>query len=191
MNAVPPRVTQRQPPEPSESGGSKESSQPDDQAWAGLFAQHYTKLVKSLVARTRSWDEARDIASQAFVEVLTQRPGSVSFLGPYLYRTARNLALNRLNHRAMLLRKESIVCSYPAEQISPESEWAQHERIAVLHRAVGALAPRLRMAIILRIWDELSYEEIAQRFAELGVQINVRTLQRYMAEALKQCRLAM
>src|SRR3981189_1973379 len=57
---------------------------------ADLFDRYHKKLVKTLAARTRSWDEARDIAAQAFTDVLAlERPGSVDFFASYLYRTAR------------------------------------------------------------------------------------------------------
>jgi len=162
-----------------------------DQHLADLFTRYHAKLVKSLVARTRSWEEARDIASQAFVEVLSQRPGAVSFLGSYLYRTARNLAINRLAHAAMQKRKEPIVGYEPTgTHPSPEPLWAEKEQIAMLRRTVESLSPRLRMAITLRIWDELSYEDIVSRFAAIGVDLNVRTVQRYVAEAFEQCRRA-
>ena len=37
---------------------------------ADLFQDDYAKLVHYLVARTKSWPEARDIAAQAFAQVL-------------------------------------------------------------------------------------------------------------------------
>lgn len=160
----------------------------DGEPIADLFKQYHGKLVKSLVARTGSWEEARDIASQAFAEVLAQRSGTVSFLGPYLYRTARNIAINRLAHEAMRQRKTPIVGYNPEEPPSPEPVWAEREQLVVLQRAVEELAPRLRMAFVLRIWDELPYEEIAARFAAMGIKLNIRTLQRYVAQAFDHCR---
>ena len=161
-----------------------------DGPFAELFKQYHDKLVKSLVARTGSWEEARDIASQAFVEVLAQRPGTVSFLGPYLYRTARNLAMNRLTHEAMRKRKAPIVGYEPENHPSPEPLWTEREQRTILQQAVEELPPRLRMAFTLRILDELPYEDIASRFAQSGVELNVRTLQRYVAEAFEHCRRA-
>jgi RNA polymerase sigma factor (sigma-70 family) len=155
---------------------------------AELFTKYYAKLVKSLVARTRSWDEARDIASQAFVEVLSQRPGTVNFLSAYLYRTARNLAINRLNHEVMRHEKRFVVGYEPDMRFSPESLWAGEEHASVLRRAVAGLAPRIRMAFVLRIWDELTYDEIVRRFADCGVELTVRTAQRYVAAGFEECR---
>lgn len=155
---------------------------------AELFTRYYAKLVKSLFTRTRSWDEARDIASQAFVEVLSQRPGSVNFLSAYLYRTAKNIAINRLTHEIMRSEKRSLVGYEAEELLSPECLWTDEEHATVLRRTVALLSPRVRMAFVLRIWDELTYDEIVRRFADSGVELTVRTAQRYVAAAFDECR---
>jgi RNA polymerase sigma factor (sigma-70 family) len=155
---------------------------------AELFTKYYAKLVKSLAARTRSWEEARDIASQAFVEILSQRPGTVNFLSAYLYRTAKNLAINRRTHEVMRNEKRSLVGYEPETRFSAEYSWADEEHAAVLRQAVASLSPRIRMAFVLRIWDELSYDEIVRRFADSGVELTVRTAQRYVAAGFEASR---
>jgi RNA polymerase sigma factor (sigma-70 family) len=157
---------------------------------AELFTKYYAKLVKSLVARTRSWDEARDIASEAFVEVLSQRPGTVNFMSAYLYRTAKNIAINRLTHDVMRNGKRSLVGYEPETRVSLESLRDDEEHAAVLRRAVASLSPRIRMAFVLRVWDELTYDEIVSRFAAIDVEVTVRTAQRYVAAAFEECRRA-
>ena len=42
---------------------------------AELFDRHHSKLVKSLAARTRSWEEARDIASRRLETALARLRG--------------------------------------------------------------------------------------------------------------------
>ncbi|MGH8139514.1 MAG: RNA polymerase sigma factor [Steroidobacteraceae bacterium] len=157
---------------------------------AELFHQYHCKLVKSLVARTRSWEEARDIASQAFAELLAlERPGSVGFYGAYLYRTARNLATNHLIRRSMRRRKDSVAGCDPAwTSPAPEPSCVEGERHAVLQRAIKGLPAHWRTALVLRVWDELSYEEIVDRFAASGVELNERTIRRYVASAFERCR---
>jgi RNA polymerase sigma factor (sigma-70 family) len=169
------------------SAGTPRHERHEDRV-AELFTKYYAKLVKSLVAHTRSWDEARDIASQAFVEILSQRPGTVNFLSAYLYRTAKNLAINRLTHEAMRHGKRFIVGYEPETRFLPESQWAGEEHTTILRRAVAALSPRIRMAFVLRVWDELTYDEIVRRFADIGVELTVRTAQRYVATAFEECR---
>ena len=157
---------------------------------AAFFVQYHSKLVKSLVARTRSWDEARDIASQAFAEVLGKQPGTVSLLGAYLYRTARNLALNHLHHKAMCKRKEPVLGYEPDTQPSPEFLRTQEERMGVLKKAIDRLPPRLQMVVVLRLWDEKSCEEIASELTSMGVPATARTVQRYLTDGLEFCRQA-
>ena len=61
---------------------------------AALFRDEYPKLVHYMVSKTGSWPEARDVAAQAFAQVLEMRaPDTISFLKAYVYRAARNLAL--------------------------------------------------------------------------------------------------
>lgn len=157
-----------------------------------LFNRYHAKLVKSLVAKTRSLEDAQEIAAQAFTELLSlERPGAVSFFGAYLYRTAHNLAEDRLRHRAMRDRKAP-VAGYEPDEATPPAEPAlvQAERYEILQRVISQLQPRHRMAMILRVWDEMPYEAIVAAFAARGVSLNERTIRRYVAEGMEQCRQA-
>lgn len=153
-----------------------------------VFKQHHVKLVKKLAARTGSLAQAEDIASEAFAEVLSQRAGTVNFLGPYLYRAAENLAKNWLTHQAMCRRKDPIVAYEPSPHAPPESLLADEEQKALFKRAVEELPPRLRKAIIHRFWDNLTYNEIVLRFAAIGIDVCRRTVERWVSEALTLCR---
>jgi RNA polymerase sigma-70 factor (ECF subfamily) len=157
---------------------------------ADLFNRYHAGLVRSLAARTRSWDDARDLASQAFTELLAlERPASVGSFGAYLYGTARNLATNHLIRQAMRLRKDRLA-GYESEQVSPSPEpmVAVLQRHALVQRALQRLPANWRMALILRVWDELPYREILARFADDGIEVTERTARRYVAAALEQCR---
>ncbi|WP_410966413.1 RNA polymerase sigma factor, partial [Salmonella sp. SAL4449] len=61
----------------------------------------------------------------------------------------------------MCERKAPIVGYEPGSEPSPEPLWEKREHTAILQQAIEELSPRLRMAFVLRIWDELPYEEIA------------------------------
>src|SRR5579859_4856633 len=77
---------------------------------AELFREEYPKLVHYMVARTGSWPEARDVAAQAFTQVLEMRtPEAVNFLKAYVYRAARNLATDRARAGAIRTRINKIV----------------------------------------------------------------------------------
>jgi RNA polymerase sigma factor (sigma-70 family) len=156
-----------------------------------LFYRYHGKLVRFLAARTHSWEEARELAAQTFEQVLTHAaPRQIEFFRAYLYRTARNLATDQVKHRAMQRRKEPVMrFEGNSAGPSPEPERVEAERREVVQQAVERLAPRLKMALTLRIYDELSDAEIVSRFAAEGVQLTGRTVRRYLACAYEQIRL--
>ena len=158
-----------------------------------LFRDEYTKLVHYMVARTGSWPEARDIAAQAFVQVLEVRdPETVSFLKAYVYRAARNLAIDRAKITANRSRlNEFVRQELPETTPSPEPLLMQQERFEILERAIEALRPTRRMILVLRLWEELPYADIVARLASQGIMLNERTLNRWYAEALKELRQAL
>jgi RNA polymerase sigma-70 factor (ECF subfamily) len=159
---------------------------------AELFREEYPKLVHYMVARTGSWPEARDVAAQAFAQVLEMRaPDTISFLKAYVYRVARNLATDRARAGAIRTRLNKIVRhEFASTTPSPEPQFAHEQRIKVLSDAIEGLRPTRKMVLRLRVWDELPYTEIESRFAADGVSVNERTLLRWYADALKELRQA-
>jgi RNA polymerase sigma factor (sigma-70 family) len=159
---------------------------------AELFRDEYPKLVHYMVARTGSWPEARDVAAQAFAQVLEMRaPDTISFLKAYVYRVARNLATDRARAGAIRTRINKIVKhEFASTTPSPEPQFAHEQRVKVLSDAIETLRPTRKMVLRLRVWDELPYAEIESRFASDGVSVNERTLLRWYADALKELRQA-
>jgi RNA polymerase sigma factor (sigma-70 family) len=157
---------------------------------AELFRDEYAKLVHYMVSRTGSWPEARDVAAQAFAQVLEVRtPETISFLKAYVYRAARNLATDRARSGAIRTRINRIVRhEFASTTPSPEPQFMQQQRIKVLGAAIESLRPTRKMVLRWRMWDELPYAEIETRFAAEGVSVNERTLLRWYAEALKDLR---
>jgi RNA polymerase sigma-70 factor (ECF subfamily) len=159
---------------------------------ADLFGSEYPKLVHYMVSKTGSWPEARDVAAQAFAQVLEMRaPETISYLKAYVYRAARNLATDRARAGAIRTRLNRIVRhEIPTTTPSPEPQLMQQQRIKVLGTAIEALRPTRKMVLRWRMWDELPYAEIESRFAAEGVSVNERTLLRWYAEALRDLRQA-
>jgi RNA polymerase sigma factor (sigma-70 family) len=154
---------------------------------AQLFADEYAKLVHFMVARTGSWTEARDVASQAFAQVLEiDDPHTVSFLKGYVYRAARNIWTDRVKIGAIRRRIDS-VAHYESATTSPSPEplLIGQQQAQLLRRAIESLRPSRKMVLIWRIWDELTYGQIALRLAEKGVVVDERTVSNWFADALK------
>ena len=132
---------------------------PHTQRLADLFKDEYPKLVHYMVSKTGSWPEARDVAAQAFAQVLESRsPETISFLKAYVYRAARNLATDRARSGAIRSRINRIVRhEFASTTPSPEPQFMQQQRVKVLSAAIESLRPTRRMVLRWRMWDELPY----------------------------------
>jgi RNA polymerase sigma factor (sigma-70 family) len=155
-----------------------------------LFREEHQKLVHYLVARTGSWAEARDVAAQAFTQVLGMKdPEAVNSLKAYLYTVAQNIAINRQKAAAIRKRIDGIArYEFPSTAPSPEPQVFAEQRLLVLQRAVEGLRPLLREALTLQFFDHLPVDEIVVRFAQRGVEVNKRTVERWLHDAVAECR---
>src|ERR1700689_2137164 len=72
-----------------------------------LFREHNRALVSYLAARLWSEQEAKEVAQEAYVRLLQlHKPGAPSLLRAYLFKTATNLAIDRLRRRRIRQRAE-------------------------------------------------------------------------------------
>jgi RNA polymerase sigma-70 factor (ECF subfamily) len=145
----------------------------DADAFAAMVTRHRSGVIR--VARRLLGDahEAEDVAQETFVRAyraLTTfdraRP-----LGPWLYRIATNLSLNRLKRRSVAADAEldgqfiELADSAP----NPEGAFLRKEVRNRLRKEVAALPDHYRLVIELRHYRDLSYQEIAD---ELGVPLS-------------------
>lgn len=66
-----------------------------------LFREHNEALLRFIAAKLGSEQEAREVAQEAYVRLLSlHKPEAVSYLRAFLYKTAANLAFDRLRQRA-------------------------------------------------------------------------------------------
>ena len=108
----------------------------------------------------------------------------------YVFRAAHNLAARRSETTAIHRRLHQVISHELQYQpvASPEADFAALQRLQLLHRAVQSLPPRMRLAFKFHYWDGVTYNEMAERFAERGVHVSVRTVKRWVAEGLERCR---
>jgi RNA polymerase sigma factor (sigma-70 family) len=171
------------PKEPSASGPSRAEQV------LKLFLAHHARLVSFLRAKLGSQQEAEDLAQKAYEELLSvRREDAASFFAGYLYRTATNLAINRLKERSRARALEMAMASEaPASAESPEPLWVAREHVEILQRALTQLPAKVRMVFMLRFFEELQYDEIVARMAVEQVKIDRRTAMRYVERALLHC----
>ncbi|MCL1906099.1 MAG: sigma-70 family RNA polymerase sigma factor [Clostridiales bacterium] len=142
-----------------------------EQAAFNILVERYQKQVFSLAYRLHSdYDEARDLAQEAFIRIYQQLPGfdqSRKFF-PWMYRVAQNTCINVLHS----LPKESLNLDEYYERYEPEAEGSSRDPLALLEereqadefsRMLRELPEQYRTVILLKYLEGLSYREISER----------------------------
>jgi RNA polymerase sigma-70 factor (ECF subfamily) len=179
------RRVRSKPPRAS-SENSADPPQGHAHALSHLFEEHNRTLQSFLVARLGNEQEAREVAQEAYVRLLQlHRPGTVSFLRAYLFKTAANLAVDRIRQRA---NRERLDRSGPEreliDRLSPDRRLMAAEELAVLEQALRELPFAYRRAFILHRFEEWTAVDIAH---DLGVQ--ERMARNYISRAALYCKL--
>jgi RNA polymerase sigma-70 factor (ECF subfamily) len=142
---------------------------------AGAFEQlveRHQRLVVGTVSRMLGNNsEAEDIAQQVFVRVWKSAKRYVprAKFTTWLLKITRNLVFNELRRRSrhahVPLQSESEEEERPIKDeraIAPDASLLEQELQKAIDAAIANLPETQRMAVILRRYEELSYEEIAE-----------------------------
>jgi RNA polymerase sigma factor (sigma-70 family) len=149
-----------------------------------IFREHNSSLLRFLQARLSSAQDAREVAQEAYVRLLQlDSPGAIGFLRAYLFKTAANLATDRLRHRrvAQLSVNEEF---FSLEPPTPMDTLSAQQDLEVLSAAVDELSPKCREVFMLRRLGNLQTDEIARR-----THIGPRMVRIYIAQALAHCQM--
>ena len=129
-----------------------------DEDWKMCFA----RLGPALLLFARRWTncraDAEDIVQDAFVR-FWRRQHSIENRA-LLYATVRSTALDRLRSDQRRTRREAAVALDGAEHFEPQFA-AMDEGQQLLAAAVERLPNEQREVVVLKIWNELTFAEIA------------------------------
>lgn len=153
-----------------------------DHAAFGEIYKHYRDPIYNFVYRMMGHpQDALDFTQETFMKAYSGLPRTAHDLrvGPWIYRIATNVCLDELRHRKLIRWQpwESFISVFHPSQISrdnPERDVLdgenQEETLAILDR----LYPRYRACLILRHYQDLSYDEIAEALGT--TKASVKTL---------------
>ena len=150
-----------------------------------LFSEHNESLVRFLAARLNSVQEAKEVAQEAYVRLLSlDDSGAVSFLRAFLFKTAANLAVDRLRSRNRQRQAMNAgLCDELREALTPDHEAAQAEEAAIVRRLIGELPPKCRQAFLLHRIHGEDFSQIAQQ-----MELSERMVRHYVLRAVLYCR---
>ena len=129
-----------------------------------VIVNRYQRTVYQVCYRfVRNHEDAADLAQDVFVRAfkgLKQFKGD-SALGTWLYRVGVNCCLNRLAVKRP--RTESIDEAQHIDQQrdDPLRAVVRSEKAAHVRQAIAQLPPKQRATLLLRVYQDLSHEEIA------------------------------
>jgi RNA polymerase sigma factor (sigma-70 family) len=154
-------------------------------ALARLFVAHNQELLSFLMTRL-SEAEACEVAQESYARLLRlDQPETLSFLRAYLFKTAANLSIDRLRHRAMLRSTQpQLGCLHElASEPTPEELVVREQEARLAAAFLEELPAACRRAFLLYRVYEYSLTEVAQ---EMGV--SERMIRYYVVQAMGHCR---
>jgi len=129
-----------------------------------LYDEHSQALFAFLLNFTRSEADTRDLLQELFIK-LARQPGLLDGVREdraFLIRLAHNLAIDSMRRRGTReknyaqLAEEMLVIFAPA--VAPdEAEFRE-----ALSEALGELPPEQRAVVHLKLWEKLTFEQIAE-----------------------------
>ncbi|WP_216901859.1 RNA polymerase sigma factor SigE [Nocardia alni] len=140
-------------------------------SWDELVREHADRVYRLAYRLTGDPQDAEDLTQETFIRVFrslqSYQPGT--FEG-WLHRITTNLFLDMVRRRNRI-RMEALPEDYdrvPSEGPDPEQAYHDANLDPDLQKALDALAPEFRAAVVLCDIEGLSYEEIG---ATLGVKL--------------------
>ena len=135
----------------------------DSEAFAFLYDRYIQKIYRFVYYKVFDKEAAEDIVSEAFIKAFdrinTYDPGKGS-LSSWLYRIARNAVIDYYRGRKETANIEDAFGLGFDERLAEKLDAKESfEKIAAY---LETLSPKQREIIILRIWEELPYKEIAE-----------------------------
>jgi len=156
-----------------------------------LFDLYYGRVVRFFAKRGIPAEDCRDLAQDTFVGIYR---GIGAFRGEaeldaWIFKIAANLYRKRLRWGAAEKRAGTDVAqpaeilgdgpaAIPAEGSAPDSRILDQERSRLLRAAVQTLPDQMRNCLILRVYYDLKYREIAT-----AMRISIETVKAHLFQA--------
>jgi len=146
----------------------------DTKAFDSLVMKYQQRLYFVIVRIVLNHEDADDVVQDTFIKAyrsLDSFDESYRFY-TWLYRIAVNTALNLVKHRkhkeSSLEKKQENNRYEPQNNNNLEDDYIYKEMTGEVRTAIKLLAPEMRTVFILRVFEEMSYKEIAET---MGISI--------------------
>lgn len=132
----------------------------DSNAYGILIDRYQKALYNTALRMTQDSEEARDITQETFIKAYERlsdyRPEHKFF--SWIYRILINDTLNRLKQRKLT---QGIEAEITSQERSPDEELDANRQSFRIERALRQLPFDQRIVIVLRYFNDMSYQEMS------------------------------
>jgi len=128
-----------------------------------LYDEHAQALFGLLLNLTRNEADTRDLLQEVFVK-LAQRPGLLSEVRDersFLLRLSHNMAIDLMRRKNVRQKHYDQIASESFELFASDAEPDERDFRRALSLALGALPIEQRAVAHLKLWERLTFEQIA------------------------------
>jgi RNA polymerase sigma-70 factor (ECF subfamily) len=130
-----------------------------------LLVERHRRTVYQLCYRfVGNHEDAADLAQDVFVRAFTglTRFKGDSSIRTWLYRVSVNVSLNRVTAKRPTTEPIDAHDHADRRAVDPLDAVSRGEQAARVRQAIRRLPPKQRATLVLRVYQDLSYEEIAR-----------------------------
>ncbi len=150
------------------------------------LVDRYQKVIFNLAYRIcNNYSDSEDITQNVFIKVyenLKKYNDQYKFFS-WLYRIAVNETLNMVKFKKNI---DKLNDQYPAQQPSPDDQYQQTETDQLIQDALMSLKAEYRLVLILKHFQNFSYQDIAQvlNISEKKVKSRLFTARQLLGQLL-------
>lgn len=139
--------------------------QGDDTAFEYLFNRYRDAIHRLFVQRLGGANDADDLLQETFIKVYINlhRYNPAYTFGQWVYTIARNTFVDFIRRRQDDLSIDERFASPASNNPTPEERVINLQQRTQIECYLERLTPRYRQLIVMRFFDEYSYEEIAEK----------------------------
>lgn len=131
-----------------------------EQAFGELYARHQQWVFAYVLKVVGDEDDAKDVFQETFIRFVRSAPSSkeaVANVPGLLMRIARNLCLNHVRDR-----KETVELDDLHLVSDQRGHYERDELLGLISTALDTLDVEYREAFVMRLYHDMSYDEIAE-----------------------------
>jgi len=160
----------------------------DMEAFAELYDEYAQRVYKFIYYRTSHRQTAEDLSSVTFTKAfqnLRSFRGSQGLFSAWLFRIARNTVIDHMRTAKPTVDLDAAANAAARDDVAGEAE--VRDRLDQVKGYLDRLTPDQRDIVVMRLWDDLAYAEIAGLTGKSEGNCKVifsRVMQKMQAELL-------